>query len=62
MRYSVTNLGLGESSVGILRIEKPALLDNTVFTLLTDILSTLFFGSLSFKEPIDLGNANFGIE
>ena len=59
-------LGAVESDAGAgaraVKVEKPALLEGTLPALLGDTLSTLFLGSLSPGEPMDLSDADLGAE
>lgn len=58
---STTEPGVGVGT-GVVRIEEHTLLGGTLFASIAGILSTLFLGSLSLKEPIDFGDIDIGAE
>ena len=53
-KFGATNLGLGEPNTEVLRIKKPALLN--------DMFPALFLDLLSLVEPFDLNVMNLSTE
>lgn len=51
-----------KAKAGVVRVEEPTLLGKTLSVLLGDMLSTLFFNSLSLEKPINLSDTDFGAE
>ena len=50
------------AGAGAVRVKEPVLLERMLPALLGSTLSALLFGSLSSREPTDLGDADLGAE